>query len=81
MSAPTVSRRDITLDEDLPDAPTFGDIAEHADLPWEARLYGRVSTGEQVEMTRSGSTSSAAYAALKAAIEEQGWTIRERGMR
>lgn len=76
MTAPSVSRRDITLEESIEDEEV-GYSGTTTYYSWEARLYGRASTGETVEMKRTGATSAAAYAELKSALAEQGWTIRD----
>ncbi|WP_406245879.1 hypothetical protein ACI7YT_12625 [Microbacterium sp. M] len=72
---PTVDRRDISLTESVELFPTLG-LEVSDNTQWEAVLDGRLSTGESVQLERSGSTSAEALAALEAAIEENGWEIR-----
>lgn len=43
---------------------------------WEARLSGYLSTGEHVEMERTGDTFAEALKTLEDAIRENGWDIR-----
>lgn len=82
MSAPYVTRRSINATEEVLDEDSSIDGAARATAyGWSAALDGYLSTGEHVQMTRSGTTFAAAVAALEAAITENGWTIRERGTR
>lgn len=68
----TVNRRDIRLEEEVDDT----DFAlTSINYLWTATLDGPLSTGERVEMSRSGATSADALAALEGAIVENGWTI------
>lgn len=63
---PYIERDSITLEGTLSvDIPVY----------WEARLFGRLSTGEFVEMARYGATFTEALATLEKAIEEQGWRV------
>lgn len=72
---PHVMRADIGLEEQ---ASQYGIsfTEEFVNHYWVAKLWGRVSTGEAVEMTRTRNTAAEALADLEAAITEQGWEIR-----
>lgn len=63
----TVERGDIVLDE----TKTVVDTS----LYWTATLYGPLSTGEHVHISRTGERSQDALLALRSAIEQEGWLI------
>lgn len=68
---PFVNRKSISVVEDVD-----VDITGAKPRPsWEAALYGRLSTGEHVEMSRNGSSFQEAMESLTTAIEENGWRI------
>lgn len=76
MSAPTVNRRDITLEEqEVETEHSFLKVAATA-CRWTAGLNGRLSTGEEAHLERWGPTSAEALANLEAAIAENGWEIK-----
>lgn len=75
MSAPTVRRRDITLEEQVEHEIGFAQIEGRSHYWWEATLSGSLSTGEYVSINRSGDTFAEALANLEAAIAENGWVI------
>lgn len=66
----TVNRRDISLAEES-EAITIIKRLTY----WTASLDGRLSTREDVSISRRGDTSSEALRNLEQAIEEQGWLI------
>jgi len=68
----TVDRRDISVEEER----EYGWAGDTGTVSWIAKLYGRLSTGENVEMTRSASTFPEALGALETAIAELGWEIK-----
>lgn len=68
----TVKRCDIDLYEDQ--FPINYGFA--VNTTWTASLDSSLSTGEDVQMSRYGSTAAEALATLEAAIAEQGWEIR-----
>lgn len=72
---PYVFRRDIRTEEQR---ELEARLEEYAlvSTTWTAILDGRLSTDEQVEMTRTGATFTEALANLEAAIAENGWEIR-----
>lgn len=74
MTAPTVSRRDISLEEQVEYERGFA-LEQHAQRWWEAGVSGNLSTGERVNLSRTGNTSAEALANLEAAIAENGWTV------
>lgn len=71
----TVNRRDIHLGEQVEYQRGFA-IEAYAERWWEASLDGRVSTGEDVAMSRTGNTFAEALTNLEAAIAENGWEIK-----
>lgn len=78
MTKPTVRRKDIELREQVEYSNSLvKDAREGVTVQWTANLEGRLSTGEYVEMYRSGLTANAALETLKTAIEEQGWRVND----
>lgn len=82
MSAPYITRRaihveEVVLEEVREEASIFATDA----YSWTAKLSGWLSSGEHVEMSRTGETFAAAVKALENAIAENGWTIKEKGTR
>lgn len=78
MTKPTVRRKDIELHEDV----EFTDnlvkgFREGVTTQWTATLNGHLSTGEYLDMYRTGSTAASALETLKTAIEEQGWRVND----
>ena len=71
----TVKRRDITASEEVEHELGFA-VETRSHYWWNATLSGRLSTGEEVCMSRIGTTSRDARGLLEAAIAEQGWEIR-----
>lgn len=69
---PHVRRTDIALYEEQ--RPTLTTGFER--MYWVAALAGRLSTGEEVNLTRTGDTAARAYASLLEAIDEQNWSIQ-----
>lgn len=75
----TVNRSDIQLEEEaLYRQEGLFDDAASIPLPtsWSARLFGHLSTGEHVDLLRTGETWQEARAALMQAITENGWEIK-----
>lgn len=73
-SAPWVSRKDISLDEQRERINALEEVTTR----WEASIYGArlYGSGERVSMQRFGATPQEAIANLEAAIAEQGWEVR-----
>ncbi|UOE45961.1 hypothetical protein [Agromyces larvae] len=69
MTKPHVSRRDISLTEQVETDVVY------TRTTWEAALFGRLSTGEHVDLTRTAPTYAEALADLEAAINDLGWEI------
>lgn len=69
----TVSRRDIELTEEQ----EYYSFIEAPRVFWSARLTGRLSSEESVDMARTGPTAQDALTALETAIKEQGWELRD----
>ena len=70
-----VNRRDIALTEGIEEE--FGPSGPVVTKSWwEARLSGFLSTGERVEMERTGDTFAEALKTIEDAIRENGWDIR-----
>jgi hypothetical protein len=67
----TVRRRDISVAEER--EVEYGRLVT---TWWEAELRGPLSSGESVNLARTGSTFADALKALETAIEENGWGIR-----
>lgn len=76
MTTPTVNRRDITLAEQVEHEISFIQVEGRSHYWWDASLYGRLSTGEEVNLSRQGATSAEALGHLEAAIEENRWSIK-----
>jgi hypothetical protein len=72
---PYVKRHDIRTGEEREFEHSFDGYA-HTSTTWKATLYGPLSTGEHVDMSREGATFTEALANLEAAIAENGWEIR-----
>lgn len=73
MTAPYITRRSIHAEEEVLDEYATQLDGTHApSYSWTADLDGYLSSGEHVQMTRSGSTFAEAVAALEAAITENG---------
>lgn len=74
---PTVNRRDITVTEEREEREEYGHITTTTTTTtWIATLYGPLSTGEFVTMTRTADTYREALAALESAIADNGWSIK-----
>jgi len=69
---PYVKRQDITLTEEL---IPINHRLETTSI-WTAALSGRLSTGEHVDMTRTGNTFAEALANLENAIAALGWEVK-----
>lgn len=69
----TVNRKDIELTEEQ----EYYSFIEAPRVFWSARLAGRLSSKESVDMARSGATAQDALTALETAISEQGWELRD----
>ena len=70
---PSVNRADIHLTEHSAELTFDSRIAEPP--YWQARLGGRLSTGEWVELSRQGGTFTAALQNLETIIRQNGWEI------
>lgn len=77
MSAPYITRRSITATEEREEVST-GLLPS---TTWTAELDGYLSSGERVQMARSGETFADAVIELEKAIMANGWTIKEKGTR
>lgn len=67
----TVSRSDITLEEER-----YPETLTEYSVYWTARLDGRTSSGETVQMSRTANHAGEALALLEEALEKEGWTVR-----
>ena len=75
MTKTTVNRKDITVVEEQEYLYTLDRGNEVISTTWIATLNGEISTGESVELSRSGDTFSTALFVLEHAISQQGWGI------
>lgn len=74
---PYVKRPSISVTEEREENghdPILGEIILLT--TWTAILYGPLSTGEHVDMARTGPTFATALQNLEQAIAELGWEIR-----
>lgn len=62
-------------EEVIEDGPLGGEVTASTRC-WVAELDGPLSTGERVNMVRSGATADEAQSILLAAAKEQGWEPR-----
>lgn len=78
MSKPTVCRKDITLEENVERVDRFNfDHLEYSEvITWSATLYGALSTGEDVNMSRTAEHAGEALLLLTEAIEAEGWELK-----
>lgn len=74
---PSVNRTSIEVYEDYDGGLPHLGVTIVTRRFWVARLDGPLSTGEEVALERQAPTAAEAIIALEAAIDEQGWTIRE----
>lgn len=76
MTPITVNRSDISVVEtrELASLP-LGDPPQLVRIHWVAKLSGRLSTGERVELSRSASSFADALADLEHEVQENGWVI------
>jgi hypothetical protein len=78
VSKPTVRRKDITLTEsrrELYDVELDGMRTDHTTSSWTAELYGALSTGEDVNMSRTAEHAGEALLLLTEVIQAEGWEI------
>lgn len=75
-TATTVSRRDISITEEVEHEFGLTVVGNRSHYWWDASFDGRLSTGEDVSLSRQGDTSAEALSNLEAAIAENGWEIK-----
>lgn len=71
----TISRKDITLEEQIEYLPTFSG-PEETQTQWEARFCGELPSGETLEMRRTSQHAGEALLLLEDALKELGLELR-----